>query len=187
MVLTSLLSAVGTLAACISGALILYKDGNEVKKAALAVIFTSAMILNHISGIRGMEVVFSSVLLISAITDAHTGEIHPIPMWLLFPAAAAGFMVRKSYVAALFGLIVFVYRKDKRLSYWFGEGDLFILAAISMMYGAGVFRAMAIGAALALIFCLVKKSREAYFIPFLYLGLMFSRMEITESIFYFFI
>ncbi|MBW8383765.1 MAG: hypothetical protein K0M69_14765 [Youngiibacter sp.] len=158
-----------------------------MKKAAIAAIFASSMILNHVSGIEGMEVVFSSVLLVSAITDAYTGEVHSLPMWLLFPAAAAGFIVRKSYVAALFGFLVWIYRKDKRLSYWFGEGDLYILAAIAMMYGTGVFRAMALGAAFALIWCLVKRSREAFFIPFLYLGLMFSRMEITDSIFYFFL
>lgn len=188
MMLTQLsLSAVLTLAACMSGALVLNKDGNEVKKAVFAAIFISSMLLNHVSGIRGMDVVFSSVLLVSAITDAHTGEVHPIPMWLLFPAAVAGFIVRKSYVAALFGFLVWIYRKDRRLSYWFGEGDLYILAAIAMMYGTGVFRAMAIGAALALIWCLVKRSREAFFIPFLYLGLMLSRMEITDSLFYFFI
>lgn len=182
-----LLSAVYTFTACVAGALILNKDGNEVKKAVFAAIFISSMLLNHVSGISGMEVVFSSVLLVSAITDAYTGEVHPIPMWLLFPAAVAGFIVRKSYVAALFGFLVWIYRKDRRLSYWFGEGDLYILAAIAMMYGTGVFRAMAIGAALALIWCLVKRSREAFFIPFLYLGLMLSRMEITDSLFYFFI
>lgn len=188
MTLTLLsLSAVSTLSACVAGALIIHKEGNEVRKAALAAIFASSMLLNHISGIRGMEVVFSSVLLVSAITDAHTGEVHSLPMWLLFPVAVTGFIVRKSYVAALFGLLVWVYRKDKRLSYWFGEGDLYILAAIAMMYGTGVFRAMAIGAALALIWCLVKRSREAFFIPFLYLGLMLSRLEMTDSIFYFFI
>ncbi|MBP1920163.1 hypothetical protein J2Z34_002661 [Youngiibacter multivorans] len=188
MTLTSVvLSAISTFAACLSGALILLKGRNEVKKAALAAIFASSMLLNHVSGIEGMEVVFSSVLLVSAITDAYTGEVHSIPMWLLFPAAAAGFIVRKSYVAALFGFLVWIYRKDKRLSYWFGEGDLYILAAIAMMYGTGVFRAMALGAAFALIWCLVKRSREAFFIPFLYLGLMVSRMEIADSLFYFFI
>jgi hypothetical protein len=181
------LSAISTLAACLSGALILFKDGNEVKKAAIAAIFASSMILNHVSGIEGMEVVFSSVLLVSAITDAHTGEVHSLPMWLLFPAAVAGFIVRKSYVAALFGFLVWIYRKDRRLSYWFGEGDLYILAAIAMMYGTGVFRAMTLGAAFALIWCLVKRSSEAFFIPFLYLGLMVSRMEIADSLFYFFI
>ncbi|ETA78997.1 hypothetical protein T472_0219345 [Youngiibacter fragilis 232.1] len=181
------LSAVSTMSACAAGAMILLKDGNEVKKAALAAIFISSMLLNHVSGISGMEVVFSSVLLVSAITDAYTGEVHQIPMWLLFPAATAGFIVRKSYVAALFGFLVWIYRKDRRLKYWFGEGDLYILAAIAMMYGTGVFRAMAIGAALALVWCLVKRSREAYFIPFLYLGLMVSRMEVTDTLFYFFI
>ena len=130
-----------------------------------------------------MDILFHSVLLISVVTDAHTGKVYDLPLYLLAPWALVLFYGTRSYIAAIFMLFIPLYRGNKKLQFYFGEGDLWILLFISMAYGRNVFYTLFYASCLGLLFCFLVRRREIYFVPFLFLGLLLSNLEKINNIF----
>lgn len=180
--MTQVLSVVTGVLSCLWGAAILKKEKKAVKPLILLGLMASLPLGNLAFGYTLSEVLFLSVLLVSVVTDTHSGELHALPLYLLLPIALTGFYSMGSYISAIFIILIFLYKKNRLFQYYFGEGDLFILLAISMMYGADVFNVLVYGSFTALAYCFFFRTKEAYFVPFLYIGLFLSRIEAVATL-----
>jgi len=130
-----------------------------------------------------LDTLFYALLLVSAVTDFFTGEVYEIGLYLLAPIALVLFYSERSYIAAFFIILIPLYRKSVKLQYYFGEGDLWILLFISMAYGRSVFHSLVYASVLGLVYCLIRKKKEVYFVPFLYLGLLLSNIDEINKLF----
>ncbi|WP_312654391.1 prepilin peptidase [Proteiniclasticum sp.] len=130
-----------------------------------------------------MEIIFYSVFLSSAVTDAHSGRVYNVFLYLMAPSALYLFYETRSYIAGVFMILIPIYRSSRKLQFYFGEGDLWILLFISMAFGRNVFYTLFYASCLGLIFSLVRMKREVYFVPFLFLGLLISQIEIINNLF----
>jgi hypothetical protein len=129
------------------------------------------------------EILFFSAFLVGVITDAHSGEVYDYSLYAMAPSALYLFYGTRSYIAAIFMLLIPFYKGNKKLQFYFGEGDLWILLFISMAYGRNVFYTLFYASCLGLLFSFVRKKREVYFLPFLFLGLLISQVEKINNIF----
>lgn len=130
-----------------------------------------------------MEILFYCVFLVGVITDAHSGVVYDTTLYAMAPPALYLFYGTRSYIAAVFMLLIPLYRGNKKLQFYFGEGDLWILLFISMAYGRNVFYTLFYASCLGLLFSFVRKKREVYFLPFLFLGLLMSQVDKINNIF----
>lgn len=130
-----------------------------------------------------IELLFYSSFLVGVITDAHSGEVYDYSLYAMAPSALYLFYGTRSYIAAIFMILIPIYRGNKKLQFYFGEGDLWILLFISMAYGRNVFYTLFYASCLGLLFSFVRKKKEIYFLPFLFLGLLISHMEKINNIF----
>lgn len=129
------------------------------------------------------DTLFYSLLLVSAVTDTLTGEVYEIGLILLAPVALVLFYSERSYIAAFFIILIPLYKKSVKLQYYFGEGDLWILLFISMAYGRSVFYSLVYASILGLGYSLIRRKKEVYFVPFLYLGLLLSNINEINKLF----
>lgn len=119
-----------------------------------------------------LEVLFHSLLLSASVTDGNTGEVHDLSLFLLGGVALFYFYsTPPSYVAGIFLLLVPLHRRSGRMQYYFGEGDLWILLFMAMVHGPRVFTVLSLAAGAALLYCLLRRRKEVWFVPFLQLGL----------------
>lgn len=130
-----------------------------------------------------VDILFHSVLLVSVITDAHTGRVYDLSLYILAPWALYLFYGTRSYIAGIFMLFIPLYKGNKKLQFYFGEGDLWILLFISMAYGRNVFYTLFYASCLGLLFSFLMRKREIYFVPFLFLGLLMSNLDEINNIF----
>lgn len=130
-----------------------------------------------------VEIIFFSVFLSNVITDAHSGRVYNVLLYLMAPVALYLFYGTRSYIAGVFMILIPIYRSNKKLQFYFGEGDLWILLFISMAYGRNVFYTLFYASCLGLIFSLVIRRKEVYFLPFLFLGLLISQVELINNLF----
>lgn len=130
-----------------------------------------------------LDTLFYSLLLVSAVTDTLTGEVYEIGLYLLAPVSLVLFYSERSYIAAFFIILIPLYRKSVKLQYYFGEGDLWILLFISMAYGRSVFYSLVYASILGLVYSLIRRKKEVYFVPFLYLGLLLSNIHEINKLF----
>lgn len=130
-----------------------------------------------------LDTLFYSLFLVSAITDFYTGEVYEVGLYLLAPVSLVLFYDARSYIAAFFMILIPLYRKSKKLQYYFGEGDLWILLFISMAYGRSVFFSLVYASILGLGYSLLRKKKEVYFVPFLYMGLLLSNIDEINKLF----
>ncbi|MGB4589793.1 MAG: hypothetical protein WBI17_11245 [Clostridiaceae bacterium] len=130
-----------------------------------------------------LNTLFYSLFLISAVTDSLTGEVYEIGLYLLAPVSLVLFYSESSYIAAFFIILIPLYRKSVKLQYYFGEGDLWILLFISMAYGRSVFYSLVYASILGLGYTVIRRKKEVYFVPFLYLGLLLSNINEINKLF----
>ncbi len=166
----------------ISGVLVL-RDTMKFKME-LTIPFIVALSLSSLYfRFSPMEIVFYSVFLASVITDAHSGRVYNVFLYLMAPSALYLFYETRSYIAAVFMILIPIYRSSRKLQFYFGEGDLWILLFISMAFGRNVFYTLFYASCLGLLFSLVRMKKEVYFLPFLFLGLLISRVELINNLF----
>jgi len=170
------------LLSCLIGTRIL----RDTVKIRIQLLLPFALILTGSSiyfSFSTAEILFYSAFLVGVITDAHSGEVYDCSLYAIAPFALYLFYGTRSYIAAIFMLLVPLYKGNKKLQFYFGEGDLWILLFISMAYGRNVFYTLFYASGLGLLFSLVRKKKEVYFLPFLFLGLLISQVEKINNIF----
>lgn len=123
------------------------------------------------------EVLFYSAFLSGVLTDHHSGRIYNVSLYFMVPFALISFYRESSYIAALFMLLLPLYKGSRKLQYYFGEGDVYILLFISMAYGRNVFYTMVYASALGLLYAFLGRRKEIYFLPFLFVGLLLSHAD----------
>lgn len=125
-----------------------------------------------------LDIIFIGVLNVSFLTDMYTGEVYNVPLYLLVGISLIRFYENPTYISFLFMIFIYVYRKTPKIQFYFGEGDLWILLSLSMMYSHLVFYILFYSSLIALLYALVLKRKEVYFIPFIYMGLFISKLEV---------
>lgn len=123
------------------------------------------------------EIFFYSAFLSGVYTDHYSGRVYNVSLYLMIPFALKGFYANPSYIAALFMLLVPLYRKSRKLQFYFGEADVYVLLFISMAYGRNVFYTLFYASGLGLLYAFVRRRKELYFYPFLFLGLLISHVD----------
>lgn len=124
-----------------------------------------------------LEVFFYSAFLSGVYTDHYSGRVYNLSLYLMVPFALSGFYAHHSYIAALFMLLLPLYKKSRKLQFYFGEADVYVLLFISMAYGRNVFYTLFYASALGLLYAVVGRRREIYFLPFLFFGLLLSHVD----------
>jgi hypothetical protein len=155
----------------------------EVKWRILILPSLCLILVAFLLNFSVLDTLFYSLFLVSAVTDSFTGEVYEIGLYLLAPVSLVLFYSERSYIAAFFIILIPLYRKSKKLQYYFGEGDLWILLFISMAYGRSVFYSLVYASILGLGYSLLRKKKEVYFVPFLYLGLLLSNIHEINKLF----
>ena len=130
------------------------------------------------------HVIFFSVFLTSVVTDTHEGQVYDIPLYLMAPISLFLFYGERSYISGIFMILIPMYRKSKRLQFYFGEGDLWILLFISMAFGRDVFFTLFYASLLGIVAALLLKKKEIYFVPFLFMGLILAQYDVINQILY---
>ena len=161
----------------------LLKDKREVKTGILVLPFFCLIIVSFLLKFSVFDTLFYSLFLVSAVTDSFTGEVYEIGLYVLAPVSLILFYGERSYIAAFFMILIPLYRKSVKLQYYFGEGDLWILLFISMAYGRSVFYSLVYASILGLFYSMIRKKKEVYFLPFLYLGLLLSNIDEINKLF----
>ena len=128
------------------------------------------------------HVIFFSVFLTNVITDTHEGLVYDYSLYALAPISLYLFYGERSYIAGIFMILIPIYRKSKKLQYYFGEGDLWILLFTSMAYGRDVFFTLFYASCLGMIESFVLKKKEVYFVPFLFIGLLLAQYEALNAL-----
>lgn len=161
----------------------LLKEKAEVERWILILPSICLILVSYLLKFSVLDTLFYSVFLVSAVTDSFTGEVYEIGLYLMAPASLVLFYGERSYIAALFMILIPLYRKSVKLQYYFGEGDLWILLFISMAYGRSVFFSLVYASILGLGYSILRKKKEVYFVPFLYLGLLLSNFDEINKLF----
>ncbi len=168
--------------ACFSGAHVL----RDTVKIKMQIILPFALLLigtSYFFQFSMVEILFYSAFLVGVITDAHSGEVYDYSLFAMAPSALYLFYGTRSYIAAIFMILIPIYRDNKKLQFYFGEGDLWILLFISMAYGRNVFYTLFYASCLGLLFSFARRKKEIYFLPFLFVGLLISHVEKINNIF----
>ena len=161
----------------------LLKENAEVKRGVLIFPILTLILVAFLLKFSVLDTLFYALFLVSAVTDSYTGEVYEIGLYLLAPVSLVLFYSERSYIAAFFIILIPLYRKSVKLQYYFGEGDLWILLFISMAYGRSVFYSLVYASILGLVYSLIRKKKEVYFVPFLYLGLLLSNINEINKLF----
>lgn len=167
------------------GSILILKGTTKVGRGSVALSAFCLILASFHFEFGIVDVLFYSLFLVNAITDAYTGEVYNVPLFLLAPVSLLMFYGKGSYIAALFIILLPLYRKSKKLQYYFGEGDLWMLLFISMAYGRSVFYALVYASLLGLCYSLLRRKKEVYFVPFLYLGLLMANISELNKLFAF--
>jgi len=162
---------------------LLLKEKSEVKRGILILTSLCLILMAFLLKFSVLDTLFYALFLVSAVTDSFTGEVYEIGLYLLAPVSLVLFYSERSYIAAFFIILIPLYRKSVKLQYYFGEGDLWILLFISMAYGRSVFYSLVYASILGLVYSLIRKKKEVYFVPFLYLGLLLSNIDEINKLF----
>lgn len=128
------------------------------------------------------QIIFFSIFLASVVTDTHEGVVYDYPLYALAPVSLVLLYGERSYIAGIFMILIPIYRKSKKLQFYFGEGDLWILLFISMAFGRDVFFTLFYASVLGIIASLLLRKREIYFVPFLFIGLLLAQYDGLNAI-----
>ena len=161
----------------------LLKEKAEIRRGSLILPSLCLILASFLLKFSVLDTLFYSLFLVSAVTDSFTGEVYEIGLYLLAPISLVLFYGERSYIAAFFMILIPLYRKSVKLQYYFGEGDLWILLFISMAYGRSVFYSLVYASILGLVYAMIRKKNEVYFVPFLYLGLLLSNIDEINKLF----
>lgn len=159
--------------------IILKRKKVSYKKIAIFSLISVVAMLNL--DLYYLDIVFISVLNINFLTDMHTGEVYNFPLYLLVFISFIRFYENPSYISLIFMIFIYIYKKTPKMQFYFGEGDLWILLSLSMMYRSLVFYILFYSSLIALLYALVLKRKEVYFIPFIYIGLFISKLEVFNK------
>ena len=159
------------------------KENAEFKRWMLILPSLCLILVSFLLQFSVLDTLFYSLFLVSAITDSFTGEVYEIGLYVLAPVSLVLFYGERSYIAAFFMILIPLYRKSVKLQFYFGEGDLWILLFISMAYGRSVFYSLVYASILGLVYAMIRKKNEVYFVPFLYLGLLLSNIDEINKLF----
>lgn len=155
---------------------------NRVKKVVVGILLGLTLGSIIYLDLSLGEVLFFSIFLASAVTDTHEGVVYDYPLYALAPISLLLFYGERSYIAGIFMILIPIYRKSKKLQFYFGEGDLWILLFIAMAFGRDVFFTLFYASLLGAIASLVLKKREIYFVPFLFVGLLLAQYDGINTI-----
>lgn len=171
---------------CIGTVVGLWMLPKEGKKKIIVTLILLILLLGSVTYLNMSlsYVIFFSVFLTSVVTDTHEGLVYDIPLYLMAPISLFLFYGERSYIAGVFMILIPMYRKSKRLQFYFGEGDLWILLFISMAFGRDVFFTLFYASGLGIIAALFLKKKEIYFVPFLFIGLILAQFEVINQILY---
>lgn len=125
-----------------------------------------------------LDILYFSALHISFLSDMYTGEVYSIPLYSLIFISLINFYKMPSYISLIFMILIYIYKKTPKMQFYFGEGDLWILLSLSMMYSNLVFYTLFYSSVIALLYALILRKKEVYFIPFIYIALFISKIGI---------
>ena len=160
--------------------LLILKD-KKVDYKKLAFVSLIPVIGSFFLDLNFLDIIYFSAFHISFLSDMYTGEVYSIPLYSLIFVSLVNFYKMPSYISLIFMILIYIYRKTPKMQFYFGEGDLWILLSLSMMYSHLVFYILFYSSLIALLYALILRKKEVYFIPFIYIALFISKLGIFNK------